>query len=62
MACERRFHLSQLNAIPADFQLPVETAEVFDIPIREMPGQVSGFVNTSASLETEGIRHESLGS
>src|SRR6185369_775603 len=61
MSRENRFHLTWFDAISSDLQLPIDTAEVFNVSICQAARQISGLVNASPLLVAEWIGNEPLG-
>jgi hypothetical protein len=45
MAQQPVFDLTRLDTKPSNLHLLIDPADKFDIPVREPPGQVAGFVD-----------------
>src|SRR5207247_10639147 len=60
MSPQHGFNLTQLNAKSPQLHLLVPAPHVFDIPIRQIPRQVSGPIETRPGCAAEGITNEPL--
>ena len=61
MGGEEGLDFTEFDTEAADFDLMVEAAEVFDIAIGEIAGEVAGLVEPCAGEWAEGIGDEALG-
>ena len=61
MGGEEGLDFTEFDTEAADFDLMVEAAEVFDIAIGEIAGEIAGLVEPCAGEWAEGIGDEALG-
>ena len=60
VSAQSSLYRPQFNPEPADFHLIVDTAEVLDVSIWQITGQVTCFIQTSARIITERIWNKFL--
>ncbi len=60
MPSQYRLNLPQLNAESPHLHLVIDTPDKFDIAVRVIADQITGFVKTRPGIVTERIRNELL--
>ena len=60
MTRDRRLDFTQLYAMPANFDLSIDTADEIDIAVRIQPGEITSPVQPAAEFFGERIRDECL--
>src|SRR5215471_6647281 len=55
MLVEDAFYLSQFDPIPSDLDLMIDPSQKLDVPVRQVPPQISRFVESAALVFTEWV-------